>query len=166
MVYWIWGPRVIVSLGSGELRAIDQCQRGWIGLSDCTWRNVFPNAYVENMCCLHSDHCPLLIRCKAPVADRNDRPFRIQAAWTLHQDFHALVQAAWSNGNHVVLNSLDTVRDDALEFNRNIVGNIFRRKRTIEARLRGIQKTLEHSDVRGLVLLKADLRKEYNDVLR
>lgn len=49
-------------------------------LADIDMRRGFPEAYVENLCRRHSDHCPLLLRCNAIVPDKKLRPFRFQAA--------------------------------------------------------------------------------------
>lgn len=49
-------------------------------ISNRDWRHCFAEAYVENLCRLNSDHCPLLLRLKAPIPDRQARPFRFQAA--------------------------------------------------------------------------------------
>ena len=40
------------------------------------WRALFPEAYVENLCHLHSDHCPILIHCGGQNMSRGERPFR------------------------------------------------------------------------------------------
>ena len=39
-------------------------------LACCSWRMMFPEAYVENFCRLHSDHCPMLIRCGGCFASK------------------------------------------------------------------------------------------------
>lgn len=135
-------------------------------LANCDWRTKFLEAYVENLCRLHSDHCPILLRCSSVVAERSTRPFRLQAAWINHEAFPQVVQRAWSKGNNMIYNCLEKVREDALVFNTDVFGNIFKRKRTLESRIKGIQRSLERADILSLVLLEADLRKEYNDVLK
>lgn len=110
-------------------------------ISDRNWRHCFAEAYVENLCRRSSDHCPLLLRLKAPIPDKHARPFRFQAAWLSHKDFPLLVRNAWREGNHIIPQSLNCVRDEAIIFNKKVFGNITRRKNSIEARLRGIQRT-------------------------
>lgn len=98
-------------------------------LSDCAWRNLFPEAYVENLCHLHSYHCPLLLRCKAVVLEKKIRPFRFQAACLSHNP--NIVCNAWLNGNHVVPSYLDKVRNEAIEINAKVFGNIFQRMKSL-----------------------------------
>lgn len=107
-------------------------------MSDSDWRNCFSEAYVENLCRLKSDHCPLLLRLKATGLGRGDRPFRFQAAWFSHKDFLPFVRDAWSDGNHVIISSLNRVREEAIIFNSRVFSNIIQKKHSLEARLKGI----------------------------
>ena len=66
----------------------------------------------------------------------------------------------------MVFGRLIRVREESLDFNRNIFGNIFRRKRTLENRLRGVQQKLERVDSALLAILERNLEKEYGDVLK
>lgn len=50
-------------------------------------------------------------------------------------------------------------------WNREVFGNIFKRKRRILARIDGIQKALEVRQSNHLTWLKADLRQELEEVL-
>lgn len=54
---------------------------------------------------------------------------------------------------------------ESIKFNKDKFGNIFANERKIEARLQGIQRTLEHVDVASLVLLQKDLLEEYERIL-
>lgn len=100
------------------------------------------------------------------MPERNARPFRFQASWLTHNDFPKVVHKAWQHGNHFVPSSLKQVQKDAQEFNSKTFGNIFKRKRALEARMRGVQGALEHSDILNLAMLEKELHKEYNDVLQ
>lgn len=135
-------------------------------LADCNWRTQFPEAYVEVLFRHHSDHSPLLLRCKGDVPDREKRPFPFQAAWLTHEDFPRVVQKAWQQGNHIIPHSLSRVQKDAQEFNSKTFGNIFKRKRSLEARMTGIQRTWQNSDILNLAMLERELHKEYSEVLK
>lgn len=50
-------------------------------------------------------------------------------------------------------------------WNREVFGNIFKRKRRILARIGGIQKALEVRQSNHLIWLEADLRQELKEVL-
>lgn len=58
------------------------------------------------------------------------------------------------------------VQREAQDFNSRVFGNIFKHKRSLEACLRGIQCTLEHTDIPNLAMLERDIHKEYNEVLK
>ncbi|KAF1869450.1 hypothetical protein Lal_00022895, partial [Lupinus albus] len=135
------------------------------GLSDCSWQTSFPDGYVENINRLHSDHCLLLVRCGGQVDIIQNRSFRFQAAWTTHKDYLGFVQEAWNHGVRDVVGGLTRVKDELIFFNKTIFGNIFRRKRRVEARLRGIQRTLEEIGDSDLIKLEAQLRREYYHIM-
>lgn len=87
---------------------------------------------MENLYRNHSDHNPILLRCGVLYPVARERPFRFEAAWITHENYHAVVQNAWQRGNCNVLKGLEVLRDDSIMFNRNTFGNIFRRKRRLE----------------------------------
>jgi hypothetical protein len=70
-----------------------------------------------------------------------DRPFQFQAAWFTHSEYPALVK-----NNCARDNCLQNVAQDSTIFNKEVFGNIFARKKELEARLRGIQRALEDID--------------------
>ena len=76
-----------------------------------------------------------------------------------------MVENAWRRDFPNVVNSLDGVRIDSLIFNKEVFGDIFRRKRLLEARIAGIQRSLEELHSESLVRLEGELRREYNQVL-
>ena len=52
-------------------------------LANCDWQSSFPEAFVETLSRLHSDHASLLIRCGGVQQNRGVRPFRFQACGLL-----------------------------------------------------------------------------------
>lgn len=75
------------------------------------------------------------------------------------------MEDAWNNRKDRPLDALDKVREDSIIFNREVFGNIFKKKRNIEARLQGIQRAFEHVDSLDLVQLEINLQREYNQIL-
>jgi hypothetical protein len=134
------------------------------GVCDHEWRMSFQEATVEHLVRRHSDHNPLLLRCNQ-VSNRGHRPFRFQAAWCTHTSYSNVVLNAWNKGNGSVVASLQSVEKDSLTFNEEHFGNIFRRKKHLESRMRGIQRVLEEVDSARLLLLHKDLLQEYEGVL-
>lgn len=72
-------------------------------VSDCLWRTTIPKAFMENLCCMHSDHHSILLRCGGLPSARGIRPFRFEAIWVSHQDFCKIVGDAWYKGDHGVV---------------------------------------------------------------
>nr|KYP62258.1 hypothetical protein KK1_016785 [Cajanus cajan] len=106
----------------------------------------FPEAIVEVLSRRHSDHNPLLLRCGGYPFRRGDRPFRFEVAWCTHEGYVEVVRKAWERGNGDVAKSLDYVRQDSMVFNKEVFGNTHTRKKALESRLRGIERTLERVD--------------------
>lgn len=64
------------------------------GLANLHWRLAFPEAYIEVLCRLHSDHNPLLLRMGGMPQLRGPKPFRFEAAWMVHEDYQGIVKTA------------------------------------------------------------------------
>lgn len=83
----------------------------------------------------------------------------------MHEDYQGVVQSAWEEKRGNPLAALEQVKISSQIFNRDIFGNIFKRKRNIETRMRGIQRTLERVDSVFLFQLEQTLQHEYNHIL-
>ena len=62
--------------------------------------------------------------------------------------------------------SLNRVRDDSLTFNKEVFGNIFKRKKDIEKQLQHVWKMIERVDYIHLNMEEANLQKMYQEVLK
>jgi hypothetical protein len=76
-----------------------------------------------------------------------------------------LVNHSWNSANHNAVTALKTVQHNSMVFNKEVFGNIFRRKKRIESRLKGIQNYLERVDSYIHTLLEKELQQEYNHIL-
>jgi hypothetical protein len=99
---------------------------------------MFPEATVEHLVRRHSDHILILLRCNTVVVSQENSPFRFQAAWFTHSDYPSLVKNSWARDRSNIVNCLQNVANDSTIFNKEVFGNIFARKKEVEARLRGI----------------------------
>lgn len=64
-------------------------------LANSDWCILFPDAMVQHLPRLHSDHCPILLCCEPDlVMDRSQRPLRFQSMWFSHEGFLPMVTAA------------------------------------------------------------------------
>nr|KYP64025.1 Transposon TX1 uncharacterized [Cajanus cajan] len=127
------------------------------------WQAMFPEAYVENLCRVYSDHCPLLLRREGSRDKSQDRPFRFQAAWATHKDFERVVREAWCRSTPTLANGLQAVQVDAIKFNKEVFGNIFTRKKALERRLKGVQLQLERGDSESLSHLEKAIQAELDE---
>lgn len=76
-----------------------------------------------------------------------------------------VVEEAWNAKKDRSLEALAKVKEDSISFNKDVFGNIFKRKHTIEGRLQGIQKSIEKVDSISLVRLENHFQHEYNEIL-
>ncbi|KAJ1382015.1 Ribonuclease H domain [Sesbania bispinosa] len=81
------------------------CQGGRIisrrldrGVCSDNWHLFFSEATVEHLMRRHSDHCSLLLRCRHTPGNKNQRPFRFQAALCTHPGYANVVSQAWEAG--------------------------------------------------------------------
>ena len=126
----------------------------------------FPEACMEVLPRVYSDHNPLLLRMSGFPQAHGPKPFRFEAAWVYHEDYHHVVHQAWNKGVNGVVDGLNRVKDASIIFNKEVFGNIFRRKRLLAARIAGVQRQLENFDSCSLVRLERSLQVQYNQVLR
>jgi hypothetical protein len=76
-----------------------------------------------------------------------------------------MVKNSWARDQNNIVKCLQNVANDSTTFNKEVFGNIFARKKELEARLRGIQRTLEDIDSTRLMRLQRELLLEYENVL-
>ncbi|PNY14872.1 ribonuclease H, partial [Trifolium pratense] len=135
------------------------------GFGNHAWRLKFPEATVEHLVRKHSDHNPIFLRCSNDMGSREGRPFRFQAAWFTHNAYPLLVKNAWARDRSNIVQSLQNVANESTIFNKEVFGNIFARKKEVEARLKGIQRALEDIDSANLMRLQKELLASYEDIL-
>ncbi|XP_072056312.1 uncharacterized protein [Arachis hypogaea] len=129
------------------------------------WMSMFPEGYSEILSRLHSDHCPILVRCHGSPRVKGSRPFRFQAAWATHPSYKHVISKAWNQEFGGVTERLKMVQQASLDFNSKIFGNIFVRKNKLEYQIDQIQRRLEVTDVLSLRIKEAELREDYNRLL-
>ncbi|KAA3481886.1 reverse transcriptase [Gossypium australe] len=129
-------------------------------------RHKWAECLIQHLPRLNSDHAPLLIRLNGnPPPARALRPFRFQAAWLQHPEFHTLVQDNWRT-NGPITETLENMSIHCLQWNKSVFGNIFARKRRLEARIEGIQNTLKNHFVPGLWKLEKHLKEQLDITLQ
>ncbi|PNX93226.1 ribonuclease H, partial [Trifolium pratense] len=135
------------------------------GMANLSWRLSFPEAFLETLCRSNSDHNPILLRCGGLPIARGAKPFRFEAAWMSHSEYEQVIKNAWSKERGAPVAALNAIKEDSIIFNKEVFGNIFQRKRNLENRLRGIQRSMERVDSARLIMLEHQLQEELDKVL-
>ncbi|XP_021810130.1 uncharacterized protein LOC110753525 [Prunus avium] len=130
------------------------------------WRVLFPEAFVTHLPRRCSDHSPLLISLisdKIPAAEL--KPFRFEAMWLKHCLFPEFIKAEWKNLEGSVSNKFDMLIPLLREWNTQVFGQIFQKKKRILAKLQGVQMSLCKGFSPFLSNLEKHLQQEFEDLL-
>lgn len=85
---------------------------------------------------LQSDHHPILFMSSAgETPSRNNRPFIFEAAWLTREDYAAIWSTSWHNKEYNFVQGIEEVTRRSKQWNTEKIGNIFRNKRLLEARI-------------------------------
>ncbi|KAI8011577.1 hypothetical protein LOK49_LG06G01908 [Camellia lanceoleosa] len=111
-------------------------------MSNDKWRAFFPKGTVRTLPRTYSDHSPLIVLAQGmhphnPTA----RPFRFEAVWLCHPSFSDVVKKSWSNMEYNLIEAINDFTHDVKIWNKDVFGNVYKRKRNLLARIEGIQKS-------------------------
>lgn len=93
-----------------------------------------------------------------------DRPFRFEAAWLIHKDFHKWLHKEWRYEGDLTRALKDLVIK-MKAWNKATFGNIFERKKNNELRLGGVHRALALRGSEHLLLLERELREGRRTIL-
>lgn len=128
------------------------------------WNELYPDAYVQHLERVHSDHCPVLLSLHRLPFAFFPRPFRFQQMWLLHFSFFHLVCDVWIDAPNLQL-AIDQFSSKAKVWNKDHFGNIFlKKKKILRAKLKGIQVALASRPNYFLVELEKRIIGEYADL--
>lgn len=102
-----------------------------------SWCLLNPDAKVVHLTRCHSNHCPVLLEAQPRVGVGRMKLFRFQSCWLSDPTFPRVVSQAWQHPT--LLEAFKVFTKDALKWNQQQFGNIFQRKKSIMARINGIQ---------------------------
>jgi len=135
------------------------------GLCNQDWRLLFEDAGVHHLLQNQSDHCPILI---APYGfvplKQTIRPFKFQAAWLTHDNFTEFLKDTW-NRDMPLYPHLYHFSVALSNWNREVFGNLYHRKKQLWNRLAGAQLHLAQGYNPFLVKLESRLQSELDLVL-
>ncbi|GKU91977.1 hypothetical protein SLEP1_g5773 [Rubroshorea leprosula] len=126
----------------------------------------FPDAKLINLPRLCSDHHPIMLNIDPPNRiSRATKPPRFEAAWLTHGGFKEVFCRAWMTHDHSLPLAISAVRTACFSWNKTVFGDLFRSKRLLRARLRGIQNSPHYNHSLYLQNLEMELLEEYHKVL-
>ncbi|XP_071939846.1 uncharacterized protein [Coffea arabica] len=163
----------LIDLGfSGPALTWNNCREGGANvrkrldrvLCNGMWNLDYQKASVTHLTRTHSDHHPIRVNTKRDDGQRGCSPFRVENAWFTHQDFYNQVDQSWNN-NVDLLENVKIFTEKIGNWNREVFGNILRRKKRCQARINGIQRSLSRQPSTHLLGLEKKLIAEYNTIL-
>ena len=140
------------------LEMIDKC------FANPTWRLLYPEASVMHLHKVFSYHYPVLMELCNSLAEVRNKPFRFQSMWMLHPDFPRAVKESWGR-EQLLTDAISGFTRQAKQWNVNVFGNLFARKRRVLARINGAQKALSNNPSDFLIQLEKNLIEEYNLIM-
>lgn len=102
---------------------------------------LYPNASLWHLPRITSEHYPILLRLEKPPFPQGEKPFRFEPMWLLDSMFRDDVLKDWPRPCSTIQDSLSSFRESLIEWNWGSFGNIYHRKRTLLARLKGTRHT-------------------------
>ncbi|XP_065629087.1 uncharacterized protein LOC111990897 [Quercus suber] len=90
----------------------------------------------------------------------------IQCRLDSHNEFPMLVRESWNGQEANLPEAISVFTSKAQRWNKEVFGNVFKRKRIVMARLLGIQKALSNCPNAFLINLQNKLNDEYNLILQ
>ncbi|KAL4319850.1 hypothetical protein GQ457_18G018210 [Hibiscus cannabinus] len=134
-------------------------------ICNSTWYSIFPASEVHHLQRIGSDHCPILLDTGNSNRMSTMRPYRFLAAWNDHPSFNELLESSWSKGD-TLEEKISWFQQNSSKWNSTVFGHIGKRKSTLLARLRGIEKSLAKSESSFLLNLESELKAELDEVLK
>jgi len=104
------------------------------------WRVRFQEGAVRHLIKACSNHSPLLIAMDGfALAVSSHKPFRFHAAWMYHNQFEDLVKGKWYP-HYPLVRNLSNLATELTVWNREVFGNLFRKKRRLWVELKGYKQ--------------------------
>lgn len=132
-------------------------------LRNAACQELFPEASVTHLPLPPSDHCGLWVR--TSMARKRKGYFKFLVPWLDHPKFKTRMVNSWHNSmtwSHNISNTSHNLR----VWNKEVFGNIFKRKHRIIKRLEGINRVLMEKSIERLFSLINQLWQEYNSIVK
>ncbi|KAL8153484.1 LOW QUALITY PROTEIN: hypothetical protein V2J09_011244 [Rumex salicifolius] len=134
-------------------------------LCNIEWREELPKASIKHLARNQLDHAPLLMKSSGFITfNPQNRPFRFQAAWMMHEEFQSFVADNWKPGAQLP-SALKMLAENLNALNRGVFGNLFRRRDRLWRRIEGAQHKMCEQPSYSLMKLESELRQELDVIL-
>ncbi|XP_028094127.1 uncharacterized protein LOC114294199 [Camellia sinensis] len=122
------GPNLTWSNGQqGLANTMERLDRA---VCNTEWRLAFTEGAVKNLPRTYSDHSSMIVFTQGMNSPNlSARPFRLEAAWFTDSSFKNVVEKSWVDSHFSVPEAIDLLTKNALSWNKNSFGNIFRKKK-------------------------------------
>lgn len=127
-------------------------------------RLKWQEATVMHLPFLSSDHSAMYLQLGPKARLDARRPFRFEAAWLSHPSFKELLLASW-DPNLDTRNALGKLSVVLRMWNKEVFGDVNRRKEALVKEIKEVQEILEHTRTDMLIQREAELLKEFDVVL-
>lgn len=128
-------------------------------------RLKWQEASVTDLPFLASDHTPLFVQLSlVQTGDPRRRPFHFEAAWLLHESFKDLLMNSWNDLVFTPQN-LHNLREKLRRWNRDVFGDVNRRKEDLMKEIKNIKDLLELQQTDDLLSREEILIKELDVVM-
>ncbi|GLT87976.1 hypothetical protein SLE2022_060240 [Rubroshorea leprosula] len=141
----------------------ERLDRAW---ANPDWRICFPQAFLLHLPRFNSDHHPVMLCLNSNIDHRGSRPFRLEKFWLDHPSFGDIISPIWSQSPGDCLNSIVLTTSTVKQWSKATFGNIFKEKRDILRRLKGIHQSPAFNHSSFLIHLEKDLSENYEKLLK
>ncbi|XP_021290562.1 uncharacterized protein LOC110421316 [Herrania umbratica] len=133
------------------------------GLANEERRTIYPHAEAFVLPRTHSDHHPILVRCTdSPLLLQAKKNFRFEEAWMTHPNFIDFLKTKWRFAEKDMSITLKGLADNLQQWSLETFGDIYKKKKRLLARLKGMQKIPDAKPSDYLQHLEIALIEEYN----
>ncbi|CAL1367787.1 unnamed protein product [Linum trigynum] len=154
------GPKFTWFTKSSRLK--ERLDRSFCSLE---WRQKFPGTMVFHLPKLKSDHRPILTcTTSIPPSHKPVRRFQFLAPWLAHDDFPSFFSSSWNLGFDFP-SSLQVLSEKLAWWNKEIFGNIFRRKKYLMKKLQSLEILNERSASPRSLEKEKQTREELEETL-
>lgn len=138
---------------------LERLDRGWA----CDkWTLSFPDATVNNLPRLSSDHNPVLISLKKSIPLNRNKFFKFELMWMQNRTFDPWLRQKWATLDLNMYNKLNDLSREIPVWALN-ANDVNRKKKKLQARIAGVQRAYEADPSNSFLFdLEVHLNKDLN----